>query len=213
MARERFNHLSPERQEVILAAAGIEFAEHGYAAASISRILERAGTSKGTLYYYFEHKADLLATVVDRALARMIADVGMPALEDLDAATFWDSVRDVARRSTRLLQVDTWYMRVTRSLYRLRDEPAARAATSGVMDRTRDLVAALLQRGRSLGTVRVDLPLGLLVEMHLAADEAGDRWMLGRWSDFSEPERVALIDARVDVVRDMLDASHTGWAR
>jgi AcrR family transcriptional regulator len=213
MARQRFNHLSRQRQEVVLAAAGTEFAEHGYAAASTNRIIERADSSKGELYYYFENKADLLATVVEEAVARAMVEMDLPALEELDAATFWDRVRDMTRGSLRLMELDTWYMRVLRSLYRLRDEPAARAATAGLMDRARDLVAAFIQRGRDLGVVRADLPLELLVEMHLAADEAGDRWMMKRWNELTERERVALIDARVDVVRDMLDASHMGWGR
>jgi AcrR family transcriptional regulator len=213
LARSRFRNLDPERQDALLAAAADEFAAHGYAAASMNRVVERAGSSKGAFYYYFENKADLLATVAETAMARVLADTEFPAPETLTAATFWDRLREVTRVSARLMDVDTWYMRVLREFYRLREDPEARDATAGIMDRGRELVARYLQRGHELGVVRSDLPFDLLVDIHVAADEAGDRWMMQRWKDLSGPERLALMDARFDLVRDMLDAVHVGWNR
>jgi AcrR family transcriptional regulator len=53
----------PKRAEVtrgalLTAAAGV-FADSGYAEASVDEIVERAGTSVGTLYHHFGSKADL----------------------------------------------------------------------------------------------------------------------------------------------------------
>ncbi len=213
MAKRRFRNLDPERQDALLAAAADEFAAHGYAAASMNRVIERAGSSKGAFYYYFENKADLLATVAETAMARVLAETEFPSPETLTAATFWDRLREVTLASVRLMDVDTWYVRVLREFYRLREDPEARDATAGIMDRSRELVAAFLQRGRDLGVVRTDLPFDLLVEIYVAADEAGDRWMMQRWKGLGGPERHALVDARFDLVRDMLDAAHMGWNR
>lgn len=213
MPTQRLSRLSAERQEAILAAAADEFAEHGYGAASVNRIIERAGSSKGGLYYYFESKADLLATVLNEAVARLLGSFDWPTPEELTAATYWDRLREVTRESMPVLETDTWYMRLMRSFHRLRQEPEVGAATAGIMDRARDLVMVFLQRGRDLGVVRTDLPLEMLVEMHMAADHAGDHWMLEHWNEFNEAEKAAFIDARVDLVRDMLDARHMGWER
>jgi AcrR family transcriptional regulator len=213
LAKKRFRNLSPERQDELLAAAADEFAAHGYAAASMNRVIERAGSSKGAFYYYFENKADLLATVAETAMARVLAETEFPAPEALTAATFWDRLREVTLASVRQMDVDTWYMRVLREFYRLREDPEARDATAGIMDRGRELAAAFLRRGRELGVVRSDLPFDLLVEIYVAADEAGDRWMMQRWKELRGPERSALVDARFDLVRDMLDAMHMGWNR
>jgi len=213
MSRQRFKRLSQERQDALLAAAGDEFAEHGYAAASMNRIVARADSSKGAIYYYFENKADLLATVVDTAMARVIAEMEFPDPQALSATTYWDRLREVTLASVQLMDVDTWYMRVLRAFHRLREEDEARAATAGAMDRGRELAAAFLHRGRDLGVVRTDLPLELLVDIYVAADEAGDRWMLQHWKDLTAPEKHALMDARFDLVRDMLDAQHMGWTR
>jgi AcrR family transcriptional regulator len=213
MTSQRFHNLTPERQEALLAAAADEFAAYGYTAASMNRIVERAGSSKGAFYYYFENKADLLATVVEAAMARVLTEMQFPEPESLSAATFWDRLRETMLESMRLLDVETWYMRVLHAFYRLREEKEAREATAGVMDRSRELLAAFLRRGRDLGVVRTDLPLDLLVDIYVAADEAGDRWMMQRWKDLSGQEKHALMDARFDLVRDMLDAQHMGWNR
>jgi AcrR family transcriptional regulator len=211
MARPRFEKLHPGRQEEILAAAAEEFAARGYEGTSLNRIVERSGVSKGALYYYFEDKADLLATAAQRAVRRVLADSDFPSLESLTREDYWERVREVSRRSFRLLEVDTWYVRLMRAFWRLREEEAARRATAGVMDWSRDLTRAFLERGQELGTVRTDLPLELMLEMFLAADEAGDRWIMEQWDRLDEGGKAELLDARVDFTRDMLDARHMGW--
>lgn len=55
----------------IVDAAAAEFAGKGYRGASMEAIAERAGVAKGTLYYNFPAKADLLLTVVREGLAGM----------------------------------------------------------------------------------------------------------------------------------------------
>ncbi len=213
MARARFDKLAPGRQEAILAAAADEFAARGYEAASLNRIIERAGSNKGSLYYYFEDKADLLRTVVERAVAQTLAEIEWPRLEDLTADNFWERLRAVALATLPQLEEDSWHMRIMRSFYRLREDAAARQATSPVLEESRGLVAAVLERGRDLGVVRTDLPLDLLVDIYAAADEAGDRWMLRHWEGMTEAGKRDLFEARLDLVRDMLDAQHTGWWR
>src|SRR5512140_1703213 len=174
MARPRFEKLSAEKQEAILAAAADEFAERGYEAASLNRIIERAGSSKGSLYYYFEDKADLLVTVVERAVATVMGQVSFPSLEEFTAADFWERLRRIVEESLPVMEADSWYMRVMRSFYRLRDEPGAPPSLSRVIDLGRDMVQALLRRGVEVGAVRSDLPLDLIVDVYMAADQAGD---------------------------------------
>ena len=62
-ARRRAPSGRPKRAEVtrgaLLTAAGGVFAASGYADASVDEIVEKAGTSVGTLYHHFGSKADL----------------------------------------------------------------------------------------------------------------------------------------------------------
>lgn len=208
MPLSRFDRLSPERKDTILSAAADEFSEHGYAAASMNRMIERAGSSKGVVYYYFENKADLLDTVVNEAQQWVMKKVEWPRMDALSADTYWRRLFDMGRTSMQLLHQDTWQMRILRSLHRLREEPAAREATSRLGDRGRQIITEFLRRGRELGMVRDDLPLELLVEMYVGADAAGDRWMLGRWEDLTEQQRSDIFTARFDLVHDMLTSGH-----
>lgn len=64
MAETR-NH--SDTREHILRAALRSFAECGYAAASVQRIVDDAKVSKPSLYYYFKDKAALFEALIDRA--------------------------------------------------------------------------------------------------------------------------------------------------
>ncbi len=211
MARARFDNLDPSRQEAILAAAADEFATHGYAASSLSRIIESAGISKGSLYYYFDDKADLFASVVMDAVQRMVADMGGFDLERLDRANYWNSLRSFGLRSTEIMSKDVWYVRLALAFPRLRDEPEAFDGVRPALEWSRRLTTDLMSRGRELQVVRRDLPLGLLVEVAMAADEAADRWMIDRLDEYRGDALKRLVDARIDMMRDMLDAENEGW--
>ncbi|MFJ3214501.1 ScbR family autoregulator-binding transcription factor [Kitasatospora sp. NPDC086801] len=52
------------RQTVLLAAAEV-FDERGYAAATMSEILDRAGVTKGALYFHFRSKEELALAVIE----------------------------------------------------------------------------------------------------------------------------------------------------
>ncbi|WP_254712094.1 ScbR family autoregulator-binding transcription factor [Streptomyces sp. TRM64462] len=61
------------RNAVLEAAAEI-FADHGYEAATITDILERAGVTKGALYFHFSSKEDLAQGVLDHAVTEPLPE-------------------------------------------------------------------------------------------------------------------------------------------
>jgi AcrR family transcriptional regulator len=221
MAHPRFDGLDRDRQEQILAAAATEFAARGYGGASVNRIVEGAGLSKGVLYYYFEDKEDVFVTVVERAVSRLLEGMWMPGgvegveryLESLPAEGYWAAQRAMAREQVRLMRSPSWYAKLARAFPRLREEPGARLAMAGVVDQGRRLVRALVRRGRETGVVRRDVPEGLLVECYLALDEAVDRWLVERLDAVEEGGLEGLVDARAELIRDLLDVRHEGWEK
>ncbi len=211
MVRKRFGGLDAERRERILDAAADQFLDRGYDGASINRIIEEAGISKGALYYYFDDKEDLFATVIEQASSRLTVGMGMPPADDLTAETFWNTFRDLMRRSVEFLKTNERYVRLARTFWQLRLKTPSSLATRRILDASRVQVRTILARGQDLEVVRTDLPLALLVEVALAVDEAGDRWRLEHWTEFSHDERVAHADAQIDLIRDMLHANNQGW--
>ncbi len=210
MARSRFEKLEPGRQESILRAAADEFADRGYEAASLNRIIERSGISKGSLYYYFEDKSDLYSTVMERATELAIRLVGGFRLEEMTAAGFWPALEGFFRRSTAYLESNAWYVRLARAFYRMRGEPGGGRRTRRLFDLVRHWTRATIVRGQELGVVRVDLPLDFLVEATMALGEAGDRWLLENWEGLSERERERMIGAELSLFRGILDARPRG---
>ena len=47
----------------------------------------------------------------------------------------------------------------------------------------------------------------------MGADQGGDRWMMEHWDELSEEDLKSIVDARVDLLRDMLDKENEGWDR
>jgi AcrR family transcriptional regulator len=60
-------------------AATVEFAEHGPAGTTMTRIAERAGINKERLYKYFTDKQTLFEIVLSDELAKLAASVEPPA--------------------------------------------------------------------------------------------------------------------------------------
>ena len=211
MVRKRFDDLDEQRREGIFDAAAAEFEARGYDGASINRIIEQAGISKGTLYYYFDDKEDLFSTVVEYAMTRLTEGIGIPSLDHLDKTTFWNAYRSVMLRSVEFLQRNARYVRLARSFFKVRAETPGSQVARRVAEMGRSQLHKILSRGQDLGVVRTDLPLPLLVEVALAVDEAGDRWRLEHWNDFTSDERIRIADAHIDLIRDMLHAKNQGW--
>lgn len=70
MSRRPRNEAQATRQN-ILDAATQRFAQEGYAAASLSAIVEDAGITKGALFHHFENKKDLFRQVWQSLQERM----------------------------------------------------------------------------------------------------------------------------------------------
>ena len=81
MVRPRFAKLPVHQQQTIVQAALDEFAAHGFRDASLNRIIETAGISKGSLYYYFDDKSDLFAYVAQAGLGVQRAEVACRELK------------------------------------------------------------------------------------------------------------------------------------
>lgn len=86
MPNSTFFNLPEDKRQRILDCAVVEFAEHDFHSASISKIVSRSGIAKGSLYQYFVDKADLYKYLLEYA-AQVKADVmarAMPQPVEMD---------------------------------------------------------------------------------------------------------------------------------
>ncbi len=67
-AKKGHRERSRATRNSIIAAAHIEFEEHGFHGATITAIAERAGVAPQTIYFTFNNKANLISAVIDAAV-------------------------------------------------------------------------------------------------------------------------------------------------
>lgn len=72
-----------ERKREITEAAQSLFNEKGYENTSVNDIIKKAGVAKGTFYYYFTSKEEIMNDVVMQDIDRHVQDI-IPIIEDPD---------------------------------------------------------------------------------------------------------------------------------
>lgn len=75
MARVTREESQARTRTLLLDAAAHEFADHGFGGASLDRIAERAGFSRGAVYSNFTDKADLFVAVLDHRLEHQLDEI------------------------------------------------------------------------------------------------------------------------------------------
>jgi len=190
MPRRSDSQMQARREEILFAARGV-FARHGFEGATVRRLEEETGLSRGAIFHHFADKDALfLAVAQDEAAATadVVAARGVVGvMRDLaDADRDWLGVRlEVARR----LRTDTHF----RGRWRELQEPVRRAA----LDR--------VERGQAAGTVRDDVSPAVLVSfLTLMLDGLTDRLV----TDGTVPDLPAVLDLAERAVRPRAVHSH-----
>jgi len=204
MSRRRFENLEPGRKRRLFDSAVREFALHGYDDASLNRILEQSGMGKSSFYYYFDDKADLFTTLVERMLAVLFAEIGGLDSAALTAENYWSSFEVVYRRAMAVIEKDTELVRFGGMFYQLRATPEKDSATGRLFQEAHNWVENIVRRGQALGVVRTDLPQSLLIETVMAVLESLDRWFVTHWEVLSEPEKSRMPHDHVGLFRRLL---------
>jgi len=200
MPLPRFEKLDDSRKKTILAAAAEEFGERGFGQASYNRIIDRAGISKGAMYYYFADKDDLYRTVLDTALAHWLTQVGFPFVAD-DAASFWSACEAMYARSLRFMLEDPRNAALCLSIVNARATFEGHPVLLLLNERMMEWTGALVAQGQALNAVRTDISSELLVHAGLALMDAGDRWLMSNWDEFNDEAVDETAKTMVDLFR------------
>lgn len=88
MAKQTFLNLPEEKRQAFLEIALDEFANNDYNSASISKIVEKAGIAKGSVYQYFEDKQDLFLYLLEISNQTMMGYIRESAPPDPNADFF-----------------------------------------------------------------------------------------------------------------------------
>jgi AcrR family transcriptional regulator len=172
--------LDPDKRQALLAAAAEEFARQGWEGASVNRVIERSGLSKGVVYYYFEDKDDLYATALQEAIRLVAQAVGdLPPIEGPEQ--FWQANADLYGRVLEFLRREPTLVGLARSFIRAGTALRGSGPVAVLYQQMRAWFRDLLREGQRVGAVRTDLPLDLLDEIFNGMGEATDVWVVANW--------------------------------
>lgn len=181
MPRERFQNLPARERERLLGIALRHFARSGFERASLNEILAEAGLSKGSYYYYFDDKADLLATVLESTFERVFASAPRIDPRRIDAKTYW-------REVDRLL--DAWVeffadadVDVVKATMIVDEELRRSPRFEAVLAKAARMYRELIEIGQRVGCVRDDLPIEVMVRLLEATDGVLDAALAARGTD------------------------------
>jgi AcrR family transcriptional regulator len=204
MARPRFSNLDRDTRRHILETAAEEFAARGFDGTSLNRLIQGLGISKGSFYYYFDDKADLFSTVVDHVWSIFLPETG-PDFSTLDRRNYWSVLEKMMAEARARIRSNPWMVGFTKMIYNPPDVPEIHAALAERFREAREFQAELIRRGQSLGTVRTDLPVGLMQALLIGADEAADQWFVDHWNDLGDDEIERLFTEVFAIFRRMLE--------
>jgi AcrR family transcriptional regulator len=189
-----------QTRERLLDAAEQAFAAEGFGGASLDRIAEAAGFTRGAVYSNFADKADLFVAVLDRRLDRRHAEVADAMLAARDPDAFVAALRSPAWTAGREDAMRQWLMlRDEFRLFALRN-PTAAERLARYDRRQRDYYVEAI--AHLLGQLGVEPPINprLAAAMLLAIDESLVRQ---HWIDADDVSATAVADA----IEFLLDAA------
>ena len=194
MPRPRFHKLPPAQQRGILRVAFDEFAAHGFRSASLNRIIDAAGISKGSMYYYFDSKEELYAHVARGELGRLFESAGpfpVPAAQDPEA--FWSTLEDYYRRIMAAFAASPQLAALARDWILASASPTLQRAQKDMEGALVPWFEQALAVGQRARAVRKDVPASLLIAVVFGMGQAMDTWLLTQELDIKKVRKLVRI--------------------
>ena len=204
MAIERSAELDPKRLAALADAAVEEFSARGYDAASLNKILGKAGLSKGDFYYHFRGKSGLLRYLFEGMEVDLLEKVGPIGPPPKSADAFWRQLGDAYLRTLGYFMEEPRKAALARLLVQVYTHPDFAKDTAGVRAKSEKFLLSKVEEGKRLGAVRKDLPASYIVAVVQAILEATDVWTVNSWQDLGEKGLAEMPAMVLDLIRRMV---------
>jgi AcrR family transcriptional regulator len=139
-----------QTRQAILAAAGAEFAAHGYAGSGLGSIVSTAGLTKGALFHHFPDKQKLAAAWIAENLAPAISERWIQPLESIVSL---EGLRAFGRLRCLELQAGDAASALVSLAAECAPDSVLGASLENVFRIWREAVAALIERGKVEGWI------------------------------------------------------------
>jgi len=144
---------APDKRDRILAAAIEVFAKNGFYATRVSEIAKAAGVADGTIYLYFKNKDDVLITIFEEGIERLLDILSEVAESN---ASFEDRISQIIELQLGLLEEQRDLAEVITVNLRQSSRLLKQYATPLFMQYI-DVIAGVVRDGQKDGAFRKDL--------------------------------------------------------
>lgn len=184
-----------ERKNEILDVAERLFATKGFDNTSTNDILNEIGIARGTLYYHFKSKEDILDAMIERITGRLLA--GARSLVN-------QRELPVLQRLAMIIQAlnisDEWGDKLMEQLHRPQNALMHQKMQERLLAEMNPLLTGLIEEGIAQGICRTDYPAEVVEMTFLYANTAFDDLM-----EYSEEERRRKADAFIYNLERLLE--------
>lgn len=184
-----------ERKNEILDVAERLFGSKGFDNTSTNDILNEIGIARGTLYYHFKSKEDILDAMIDRTIGRLAA--GARSLVN-------QRELPVLQRLAMMIQAlnisGEWGDKLIEQLHKPQNALMHQKMQDRLLAEMNPLLTALIEEGIAQGICRTDYPAEVAEMTFLYANTAFDGLM-----EYSEPERRRKAEAFIYNVERLLE--------
>ncbi len=150
-----FLHLDQEKQDRIINASFIEFAERSFEEAKLSNIIKAAGIPRGSFYQYFKDKRDLYFY-----LFKIIQDEKMEYLKDdflnIEGLPFLELFRVLYKQGIQFANAHPEYIGIGKHLFNSRGQIYDELAGDG-LKLAKDYYVGYIESDKQKGIIREDV--------------------------------------------------------
>ncbi len=164
-----------KKHKKILGAAVKIFAKKGFHNSRISEVAKEAGVASGTIYLYFKNKDDILISVFEESLEKLIEDV----------TTEIEKIEDPKKQLKRFIELHLGMLKNNKQLAEVL-QVELRQSHKFMKEyepkhwiRYLDIIASILKKGQEKGIFNSELSLGIFKRLMFGAlDEISLYWII-----------------------------------
>lgn len=160
MPKDTFFNLPEAKRENIINIALEEFATNTYKSASLTRIVERAGIAKGSMYQYFENKKDLYLYII-----KLAADIKLNTITksiNLSTDDFFELYKELILASSNFdIEEPRYSLVINNGMKEIDNKEIGNMALS-LMEMSDNYILEFVNNAQSKGQIRSDIPNDLI---------------------------------------------------
>lgn len=160
MPKDTFFNLPEAKREHIIDIALEEFATNTYKSASLTRIVERAGIAKGSMYQYFENKKDLYLYII-----KLAADIKLNTITNsinLSSDDFFELYKELILASSNFdIEKPRYSLVINNGMKEIDNKETGNMAVS-LMEMSDNYILEFVKDAQSKGQIRSDIPNDLI---------------------------------------------------